>query len=89
MTPQQERMKECNAEAGKGKMAAAERQKFMSECLKGDHPVVGGGMGAPTKGAGDAKSDPKVRMTECNADAGKKKLAGAERKKFMSECLKG
>lgn len=99
MTAQQERMKECNAEAGKGKMAAAERQKFMSSCLKGDHPVVGGGMkgpadkgggmGAPMKGAGDAKSDPKVRMTECNADAGKKKLAGAERKKFMSECLKG
>jgi hypothetical protein len=98
MTPQQERMKECNAEAGKHKMAAAERQKFMSDCLKGEHPMGGGGMkgpmdkggdgkGAPAKGEG--KKDPKVRMTECNADAGKKKLAGEERKKFMSECLKG
>jgi hypothetical protein len=98
MTPQQERMKECNAEAGKTKMAAAERQKFMSSCLKGEHPMggggmkgpadKGGGMGGPMKGA-EGKKDPKVRMTECNADAGKKKLAGAERKKFMSECLKG
>ena len=98
MTPQQERMKECNAEAGKHKMAAPERQKFMSDCLKGEHPSggvgtkspmdKGGGTGGPMKGS-EGKKDPKVRMTECNAEAGKKKMAGDERKKFMSECLKG
>jgi hypothetical protein len=27
------------------------------------------------------------KMTMCNKDAGDKKLAGDERKKFMSECL--
>ena len=27
-------------------------------------------------------------MSTCNKDAGDKKLAGDERKKFMSECLK-
>ena len=27
------------------------------------------------------------KMTMCNKDAGEKKLAGDERKKFMSECL--
>lgn len=29
------------------------------------------------------------KMVECNKEAGDKKLAGDERKKFMSECLKG
>lgn len=29
------------------------------------------------------------KMATCNKDAGDKKLAGADRKKFMSECLKG
>jgi hypothetical protein len=46
---------------------------------------------------GDGKADMKTaakptqqdKMKTCNADAGKKKLAGDERKKFMSECLKG
>jgi hypothetical protein len=28
-------------------------------------------------------------MKACNKDAGEKKLKGDERKKFMSECLKG
>jgi hypothetical protein len=29
------------------------------------------------------------KMKLCNAEASQKKLKGAERKKFMSECLKG
>ena len=29
------------------------------------------------------------KMKTCNADAKAKSLKGAERKKFMSECLKG
>lgn len=29
------------------------------------------------------------RMTACNKEASEKKLAGDERKKFMSECLSG
>jgi hypothetical protein len=29
------------------------------------------------------------KMATCNKEAGDKKLAGDERKKFMSECLRG
>ena len=32
---QQEKMKTCNAEAGKKELKGDERKKFMSECLKG------------------------------------------------------
>ncbi|MDA0189147.1 MAG: PsiF family protein [Proteobacteria bacterium] len=46
--------------------------------------------------ADDAKKTPSPaqqaqqdRMKNCNAEAGEKSLKGDERKKFMSECLKG
>ena len=40
--------------------------------------------------AADKKPNPQQeRMKTCNAEAGEKKLAGDERKAFMSTCLKG
>jgi len=33
--------------------------------------------------------DQKQKMSHCSKEAGAKKLKGDERKKFMSECLKG
>ncbi len=73
---QQEKMKNCNAEAGKKSLKGDERKKFMSECLS-------------SKCKAKAEPSPQqVRMASCNADAGKKELKGDERKKFMSECLK-
>ena len=69
---QQEKMKTCNAEAGKKELKGDERKKFMSECLG-------------SKGASATQQD---KMKTCNAEAGKKELKGDERKKFMSECLK-
>jgi len=36
-----------------------------------------------------ARSTQAERMTKCNAEARDKKLAGDERRHFMSECLKG
>jgi hypothetical protein len=36
-----------------------------------------------------ARSTQAERMTRCNAEARDKKLAGDERRHFMSECLKG
>lgn len=69
---QQEKMKNCNAEAGKKELKGDERKKFMSECL--------GSKAAPAK-----QQD---KMKTCNAEAGKKELKGDERKNFMSECLK-
>lgn len=69
---QQEKMKTCNAEAGKKELKGDERKKFMSECL----------------GAKAAPATQQNKMKTCNAEAGKKELKGDERKKFMSECLK-
>jgi hypothetical protein len=72
LTPQQEKMKSCNAEAGD--KTGDERKAFMSSCLKA---------GAPT-----APMTQQDRMKKCNADASAKALKGDERKGFMSECLK-
>ena|SRR5690349_23775137 len=72
LTPQQEKMKSCNAEAGDKK--GDERKAFMSSCLKA---------GVPT-----APMTQQDKMKKCNADASAKSLKGDDRKTFMSECLK-
>ena len=72
---QQEKMKSCNADAGKKALKGDERKKFMSECLS-------------TKKAKAAPSAQQDRTASCNAEAGKKALKGDEQKKFMAECLK-
>jgi len=73
LTPQQERMKDCNAKAGDKK--GDERKAFMSSCLKGEAPAEG--------------TAQQQKMKQCNADANAKTLKGDERKAFMSSCLKG
>lgn len=75
LTPQQQRMVDCNKEAT-GK-TGDERKTFMSTCLKG-------GMAAPA-----AKMTQQEKMTSCNAEAKTKALTGDARKTFMSTCLKG
>ena len=83
---QQSKMGDCNKEAKEKKLSGGERKKFMSSCLKG---------GAATPAAADKPAqagkpaDQKQKMGYCNKEAGAKKLKGDERKKFMSECLKG
>jgi len=72
VTPQQQRMKDCNAEA-KGK-TGDERKAFMKGCLTGKK--------AEAKSARTAQQE---KMKACNVDAKGKK--GAERKAFMKECL--
>jgi len=84
LTPQQQRMGDCSHES-KG-MKGDEHKKFMSECLKSkDSPAE---VKAAMAGAG-AKPSQQDKMKTCNAEAGGKKLKGEERKKFMSDCLKG
>jgi hypothetical protein len=73
-TPQQERMKNCNTQAGEKKLKGDERKTFMSSCLKGE--------GEKKTGAQQDK------MKSCNKEASGKGLKGDERKKFMSQCLK-
>ena len=75
VTPQQQRMKDCNKEA-EGKKGD-ERKAFMKECLSGKQTA-----------AKDARSTQQEKMKTCNAEAGKKALKGDERKAFMSDCLK-
>jgi hypothetical protein len=72
---QQDKMKTCNAEAGKKALKGDERKAFMSDCLSGD---------SGKSAAGTSQQD---KMKTCNAEAGKKALKGDERKAFMKDCL--
>lgn len=74
-TPQQQRMKGCNAEA-KG-MKGQERKDFMKQCLS-----------AKRAEAQSARQAQQEKMKTCNAEAKTKGFKGAERKAFMSDCLK-
>ena len=81
LTPQQQRMSDC-AHESKG-MKKEQHDKFMSECLKSkDSP-------ADVKAAMGKKPTQQEKMKTCNADAKAKALKGADRKTFMSSCLKG
>jgi hypothetical protein len=99
MTPQQERMAECSHKS-KG-MHGAEHKTFMSNCLKGHaampmatakHEMAQHEMTAKHEmakpGMMGGKAMQNEKMKTCNAEAKTKKLMGAERKTFMSECLK-
>jgi len=76
-TPQQAKMSACSKEA-KGKKGD-EYKAAVKACLSADAPAA----------AADAKPTQQEKMKTCNADAKTKALKGDERKKFMSECLKG
>lgn len=82
-TPQQERMKSCNAEAKTKNLAGEERKSFMKGCLSGK-PAA-----AESEGGGGEMTAQQQKMKDCNAEAKAKNLTGAERKTFMSGCLKG
>ena len=73
---QQDKMKACNAEAVGKK--GDERKAFMKECLS-----------AKKAEETSAKTTQQEKMKSCNADAKTQSLKGAERKQFMSTCLKG
>ena len=70
-TPQQQKMKDCNAQAS-GK-TGDERKTFMKECLSAK-PM-------------QATTAQQEKMKVCNKEASGKELKGDDRKKFMSTCL--
>jgi Ni/Co efflux regulator RcnB len=78
---QQQRMADCNKQAGVKKLEGEARKKFMSSCLSGGDTMA--------KGPTEAQKKQQQRMADCNKQAGSKKLEGDARKKFMSTCLKG
>ena len=82
-------------------MKGDERKMFMKKCLSKDY-VLGSGMAADaaapdvatpampaTSDTPAASSGQQDKMKACNAEAGAKELKGADRKAFMSACLKG
>ena len=75
-SPQQDKMKACNADAKDKK--GDERKAFMKQCLSAKKPEEASAM-----------TTQQQKMKSCNADAKTKALKGDERKKFMSTCLKG
>jgi hypothetical protein len=92
---QQEKMKACNKEAGDKQIKGEERKKFMKECLSAKPAAEPGAAATPAATAAapaagsDAKKAQQEKMKACNKEAGDKQLKGPERKKFMSDCLKG
>jgi psiF repeat len=87
LTPQQQRMGDCNKQAT-GK-TGADRKTFMSSCLKGNSAAAAMPAAAPAAAAPSAKQTQQQKMTSCNADAKVKAPTGAAHKAFMSNCLKG
>ncbi len=83
-TPQQNKMGQCNKDAAGKK--GDERKAFMKDCLSAK---PAGTAAAPAAAASTAAKKPtqQEKMKACNKDAGEKKLAGAERKAFMKDCL--
>lgn len=86
---QQEKMKGCNKEAKADGLKGAERKAFMKKCLSKEY-VLKSGSSTPAAATVDAApATQQNKMKTCNADAKAKALTGAERKAFMSSCLKG
>ena len=102
LTPQQQKMSDCNQTAKAQSLKGPEYKTFMSECLKKDSgatPVAAKPAAAATAAAtpataaapAPAAATPAVtqqqKMKACNADPQAKTLKGDDRKKFMSTCL--
>jgi hypothetical protein len=75
-TPQQERMKDCDAVAGRRNLAGDARKEFVNDCLSGKVS------GAPANSQQD-------KRRACTARASEQKLTGDVRQRYMSSCLKG
>jgi ABC-type transporter MlaC component len=81
---QQQKMKDCNAQASSKQLKGDARKSFMSECLKADS--------AQSNAKGSALpelSAQQQKMKTCNSEAKQKHLQGKDRKTFMSTCLSG
>jgi len=86
-TPQQEKMKTCNAEAKAKGLKGDAYKKFRDDCLKAKPAEAAP---APAASAETKKLTPQQeKMKSCNGLASSQGLSGDARKKFMSSCLKG
>src|SRR4051812_46261263 len=79
LTPQQQKMKDCNAQAKEKDLKGKEYTEFRNACLKGETPA-----------AESAKpTTQQEKMTTCNAEAKNKGLKGKEYTAYRNNCLKG
>ena len=84
---QQQRMKDCSAEAKEKTLKGTDRQAFMKTCLSGGKITAEAG-GQVASAPMDERAAQKEKMKACNAEAKSKALKGQERKDFMAGCLK-
>jgi hypothetical protein len=77
-TPQQNKMKACNADAKAKSLAGEDRKKFMSDCLSAKKEAAA----APAK----ELTPQQAKMKDCMAKA--KGLKGDEFKKTRDDCMK-
>jgi aconitase A len=83
LTAQQQRMKNCNAEAKAQSLKGDERRGFMSTCLKGGSTELA----AARSDKPAAPSPAQLKRKACSAEAKEKGLKGDERKSFVRECV--
>ena len=79
LTPQQQRMNDCNGKASTQALKGDARKTFMSSCLRGEDAKPA---------AAKPLTAQQQKMKDCNAQAGAQSLSGEARKTFMSSCLK-
>ena len=80
LTEQQEKLRQCNSEAGEKQLKGEARKEFMRQCLSG-------GKAEAANAAAKPLSPQQQKMKDCNAEAKKQQLQGDARKQFMSTCL--
>ena len=73
--PQQQKMKDCNAQATTKQLSGDGRKTFMQECLHA--------------GSGTQLTAQQQKMKDCNVQATQQHVSGNDRKTFMSHCLSG
>jgi len=86
ITPQQQRMRDCNKEAAG--MKGQERKDFMKQCLSGKQAANKAAREERREERQEARQSQQDKMKACNAEAATKGLKGDARKAFMSDCLK-
>jgi len=86
---QQQKMKDCNAEAKTKALKGDDRKTFMKTCLSGGADTAGGDAATTTDAVPlSGRQAQQQKMKDCNKQAKDKALKGDERKSFMSTCLK-
>lgn len=85
---QQQRMRDCSADAKARSLAGDDRKAFMKTCLSAGRVTAEAGTEVASAPEGK-KAAQQEKMKACSADAKKQSLKGDDRKAFMKDCLAG